>query len=120
LAAKDFEEAIDFINMVFSMAYCPFDFVKFLPRLNKPTDECMGWNLAVRENGRIRALVGMYLDKLQAGDETLRLGGIGAVSSHPNDRGKGWMKLLMERQIGKGSGISISATRKRASCWSTG
>lgn len=99
LLAKDFEEALDFINMVFSMAHCPFDFVKFLPRLYKPTDECMSRNLVVRENGRIRAFVGMYPDIVQVGETTLKLGGIGAVSSHPNDRGKGWMKLLMEAQI---------------------
>jgi predicted N-acetyltransferase YhbS len=99
LSSKDFEEAIDFMNMVFSMAYGPMDFVKFLPRLYRPTDECMGRNIVVRENGRIRALVGMYPDQVMVGDVLLRLGGIGAVSSHPGDRGKGWMKLLMERQI---------------------
>lgn len=99
LSAKDFDEAMDFINMVFSMAYGPMDFVKLLPRLYKPTDECMSRNLAVRENGRIRALVGMYPDQILAGDTSLKLGGIGAVSSHPGDRGKGWMKVLMERQM---------------------
>ncbi len=99
LKAENFEEAIDFTNMVFSMAHCPFDFVKFLPRLYKPTDECMGWNLAVRENGRIRGLVGMYPDVWQVGDTALKLGGIGAVSAHPRDHGKGWMKLLMEKQV---------------------
>jgi predicted N-acetyltransferase YhbS len=99
LSSKDFEEAMDFANMVFSMTYGPMDFVRFLPRLYKPTDECMGRNLVVRENGKIRALVGMYPDQVMIGDVRLRLGGIGAVSSHPGDRGKGWMKLLMERQI---------------------
>ena len=99
LSAKDFEEAMDFINMVFSMAHCPFDFAKFLPRLYQPTDEHMSRNLVVRENGRIRGLVGMYPDHVQVGDVVLNLGGIGAVSSHPNDRGKGWMKLLVEKQV---------------------
>jgi predicted acetyltransferase len=59
----------------------------------------MNWNLAVRDNGKLRALVGMYPDIVQVGDVTLKFGGIGAVSSHPRDRGKGWMKLLMDRQM---------------------
>jgi predicted N-acetyltransferase YhbS len=99
LTANDFEEAVDFINMVFSMNRRPMDFMKYLPRIYKPTDEAMSRNLVVRDNGRIRALVGVYPDVLQVGDTALRLGGVGAVSSHPNDRGKGWMKLLMDRQV---------------------
>jgi predicted acetyltransferase len=99
LKESDFDEAMDFINMVFSMACSPTDIAKTLPRLYKPTDECMNCNFVVRENGRIRALAGLYTNFLQAGDETLKLGGIGAVSSHPNDRNKGWMKLLMDRCI---------------------
>lgn len=99
LTAGDYEEAIDFINMVFSMAHSPIDFAQALPRLYKPTDEHMGCNFVVRENGRIRALVGLYPDTMQVGDVQLRLAGIGAVSAHPADKGRGWMKQLMLRQM---------------------
>ena len=60
--SRDFEDAIDFMNLVFS-AHGPIDFTQLLPALYQPTDEQMGWNWAVRENGRIRAVVG-YLSTI--------------------------------------------------------
>jgi GNAT superfamily N-acetyltransferase len=99
LTAGDFEDAMDFLNMVFSQAHEPHDFAALLPWLYRPVDECMRWNMAVRENGKIRAIVGLYPMTLYAGDVALKAGGIGAVSSHPNDRGKGWMRLLMNRCV---------------------
>ncbi|MBS7316232.1 MAG: GNAT family N-acetyltransferase [Clostridiaceae bacterium] len=99
LTARDFEEAIDFLDLVFSSAYCPMHFAKLLPRCYQPTDESMRCNFAVRENGRIRAIVGLFPAEVQAAGTTLSWAGIGGVSAHPNDRGKGWMKLLMARCI---------------------
>jgi predicted acetyltransferase len=96
LSANDFEEAVDFVNLVFSLTYGPMNFEKLFPRFYKPTDEHMRRNLAVKDNGRIRALVGLYPSEMVAEDIVLKLGAIGAVSCHPNDRGKGWMKLLMD------------------------
>lgn len=97
LNASDFEEATDFLDFVFSSAYGPTHFKQMLPLCYQPTDEHMSHNFAVRENGRIRAIVGLFPMEIQAGETLLKLGGIGGVSSHPNDRGKGWMKLLMGR-----------------------
>jgi len=99
LKASDFDEALDFLNLVFSRAYAPTCFEKMLPLIYRPTDEHMRCNFAVRENGRIRAIVGLFPAQVQAGDTVLALGGIGGVSSHPNDRGKGWMRQLMNRCI---------------------
>ncbi len=99
LKSCDFEEAIDFLDFVFSKAYSPTHFRKMLPLCYQPTDEHMSHNFAIRENGKIRAIVGLFPAQIQVGDEILNLGGIGGVSAHPNDRGKGWMKLLMNRSI---------------------
>jgi predicted acetyltransferase len=96
LTANDFEEAMDFLNMVFSQADRPHDLVKMLPKLYRPTDECMSAHAAIRSNGRIRAIVGLYPMTLCTQDSELKVAGIGAVTSHPNDRGKGWMRMLME------------------------
>lgn len=99
LKATDFEEALDLLNLVFSQTYAPTNFATMLPLLYQPTDEHMRCNFAVREDGKIRAIVGLFPAQIQAGDIALNLGGIGGVSAHPNDRGKGWMKLLMNRCI---------------------
>lgn len=99
LKAEDYNDALDFLDFVFSKAYAPTHFGKMLPLLYQPTDEHMKHNFAIRENGRIRGIVGLFPAKVKVGNETLNLGGIGGVSAHPDDRGKGWMKLLMNRAI---------------------
>jgi len=71
LSVNDFEESMDFLNLVFSQTYGPMDFEKMLPRLYKPTDEHMKHNLVVRDNGKIRALVGLYPSELVAGDSAM-------------------------------------------------
>ncbi len=99
LKAADFENAIDFMDMVFSRAHAPTRFTEILPILYQPTDEDMQHNFAVKENGKIRAIVGMFPAEIKVGEDALHLEGIGGVSAHPNDKGKGWMKMLMNHCI---------------------
>ncbi len=98
LNAADFEDAMDFMNLVFS-AHGPIDFTQLLPALYQPDDEMMGWNWAVREGGRIRAVVGSFPIQWQLGDARLDVAGIGGVSSHPRRRGAGYMRQLMEHCV---------------------
>lgn len=95
LTAADYEEAVDFLDFVFSKAHRPHSFEEILPIIYRPTDEHMQCNFAVRENGRIRGIVGLFPAEMKVGNEVLKVGGIGGVSAHPRDKGKGWMKLLM-------------------------
>ncbi len=98
LDADDFEEALDFINLVFS-AYEPHDFERLLPKLYRPTDEAMARHLAVKRDGKIRAIVGVYPIELHIGDAVFRTAGVGAVSVHPRDRGRGYMHQLMAAAV---------------------
>lgn len=98
LNAADFEDAMDFMNLVFS-AHGPIDFTQLLPALYQPDDEMMGWNWAVREEGRIRAVVGSFPITWQLGPAQLEVAGIGGVSSHPRRRGAGYMRQLMEHCV---------------------
>ena len=99
LTANDFEEAIDFLNLVFSASWRPHDFVNLLPALYRPTDEHLGHNFAIRQSGRIRAIVGMFPLQWQVGGSTLRLAGIGGVSTHSGCRGAGFMQTLMRHCV---------------------
>jgi hypothetical protein len=92
---------MDFLDLVFSKAHCPHDFGKMLPIIYRPTDESMSCNFAVRENGNIRGIVGLFPAEMKVGDEILKVGGIGGVSAHPRDKGKGWMKSLMAAAVGE-------------------
>jgi predicted acetyltransferase len=99
LTADDFEEAMDFLNMVFSLDGAATDFPVILPKLYRPTEQNMNCNLAIRKNGRIRAIVGLFPMTAHIGGKILKVGGIGGVSTHPNDRKTGLMRQLMEACI---------------------
>ncbi len=98
LTANDFEDAMDFLNLVFSV-HGPHDFARLLPKVYRPTDEHMQHNYAIKRDGRIRAIVGLFPMTLAIGGVALKLAGIGGVSSHPNDRGLGHMKRLMQHCV---------------------
>ena len=94
LQAEDFEEAMDFLNLAFSVNGA-HDFARLLPLLYRPTERQMNCNYAIRKNGRIRAVVGLYPLTWQVGAAQLRVAGIGGVATHANDRGTGLMSTLM-------------------------
>jgi predicted N-acetyltransferase YhbS len=98
LTADDFQEAVDFMGMAFGFE-SPRDFPMLLPQIYRPTDEWMRCNYAIRRDGQIVSMVGAYPRDWQIGDETLKLVGIGGVCTHPDYRGQGLMKALMNRAV---------------------
>ncbi len=109
LGTADWDEGLAFINGVF-FADGSKDFSTLLPSIYQPTDEFMAYNHAVREDGSIRAVVGLFPLDWQVGDARLTIGGIGGVSTHPSVRGKGYMKLLMNHCVEhmKSEGMQLS------------
>lgn len=101
LTAADFAEAMDFCNMVFSMSGRPHHFQSLLPKLYQPDDEKMRAHFAIRRDGRIRAVVGMYPMTLHIGPHELKVAGIGGVSTHPDERKSGLMRQLMTAVVDK-------------------
>lgn len=98
LTADAWDEGLSFLNEVFG-EHRPHDFATLLPSIYQPTDEFMGHNHAVREDGKIRAVVGLFPMDWQIGDTVLRVGGIGGVSTHKSARGKGYMQRLMKHCV---------------------
>ena len=96
LTAADFDEAMDFLNLVFG-AGRPQDFEQLLPDIYRSTERHMRCNYAIRPDGHIRAIVGMFPKVWQVGSKVLRVAGIGGVSTHPTWRGRGFMSQLMNR-----------------------
>ena len=109
LAGADFDEAISFLDGVFG-EHRPHDFATLLPSIYQPCDELMSCNHALREEGRIRAIVGLFPIDWQVGGRRLKVGGIGGVSTHPDARGKGYMGILMRHCVArmKAEGFHLS------------
>lgn len=93
--ASDREDIIDFINMVFSQNECPHDFKALLPKLYGDASDTSASHFLAKEDGKIKAAVGLFPTELVAGGLRLKLGHIGSVSVHSYARGKGYMKRLM-------------------------
>ena len=95
LCAADFEEATAHLSLVFEQP----DFASLLPALYKPTDQHMSRNYALRRDGRIAAIVGLFPITWIVGDQRLSLAGIGGVSVNPAYRGQGLMRRLMDAAV---------------------
>ena len=97
---EDRAKYIDFINMVFSMTWIPHNFKTLLPKVygdGRETDDMQ--NIAVDENGNVRALIAVLPGTMRALGQTLRTGYVGSVSVHPFARSEGHMKALMKMAI---------------------
>lgn len=97
----EFEDILDFANMVFSMSSDSIDFSTCIP---KAYASGRGANIVhnfIKENGRIKALVDVYEQELSITgcNEQLKAGYIGTVSVHPKSRSKGYMIELMEKAV---------------------
>lgn len=93
-AESDFEDIIDFGNYVFAT-----DFISLLPKLYKGKLANAKYHYVVKENYKIKAMVGCFPLQLYVEAKILNVAGIGTVSVHPYSRGKGYMKDLMLKAV---------------------
>lgn len=96
---EDMAELIDFLNMVFSQSSHPHDFKAMLPKLYGDDADTARYHYIVKEEGRIKAVVGVFPTEYHIGDTLVKVGQLGSVSVHPYARGKNYMKRLMDWAI---------------------
>lgn len=96
---SDKEDIIEFINMVFSQDIAPHNFKQLLPKLYSDAVDTSSCHYLVREDGKIKAVVGVFPVELYVGERTLKIGHVGSVSVHRDSRGKGYMKNLMNLAV---------------------
>lgn len=108
---NDNEDILDFCNYVFSHDGTPTDFVKLVPKYYKKGNEVPDEHFIVKENGKIKAVIGSFKLQMDIMGEEIKTAGIGSVSVHPYSRGSGYMKKLMEaarkEMISENADISI-------------
>lgn len=95
------EQYIAFANDVFTAAVGrPFHFDTLIPKVYGPrADGAEMQYMAVDDEKGIRALIATLPGEMHIGDTTLKTGYIGTVSSHPESRGEGHMKRLMQLNL---------------------
>ena len=94
---EEFEDGVDFINMVFSQNSVPHDFKNLMPKWIR--EDKTQYNVIVKRDGRIRAnIMAAPADIRMAGHELLGYG-IGNVSTHLDERRQGFMRMAMTRAL---------------------
>ncbi len=113
----DYDKSIDFIDFVFSRAHEPHDFEERYPNLYRklPGYPENFYNLWV--DGEIRGCVLREPRVLNVCGERIRVDGIGNVSTHHRDQGRGYMTRMMTRIVDdmKKEGVQLSVLGGRRS-----
>jgi predicted N-acetyltransferase YhbS len=74
-------------------------FQRAYPHLYQPTEEAMQWAYVIGEGGEIVSHVGVYPIESVTDGVHFTIGGIGAVSTAPEARGKGYMTQIMNHVV---------------------
>jgi len=112
LAKNDYDEWLYVLNTVFTKQNKrEMDFEKELPKMCVRDDYHMNMHLAVKEDGKICALLGVYPIRLKVGNTELLFSTVGNVATLPEHEGKGYMRALMEEAMRELERIGADGSR---------
>ena len=94
LSLSDYEELIAHLDAAFQFSP-EASFTRLVPLVYRPTEELMRCNFAIRREGRIAAVVGVFPVTWHLGRAVLRVAGVGGVSCASPYRGQGLMSRLL-------------------------
>jgi hypothetical protein len=82
-----------------------FDLERLIPKVyDTDRDPSAYHKVAVDGRGRIRSQIAVLPETHMVASQTLKIGFVGLVSTHPRERGQGHMKRLMELHLAEGQG----------------
>lgn len=112
LRASDYDECLKVLNVTFTKQNKKLmDFEKELPKMCVRDDAHMGKYVAVKEDGEIRAVVGIYPIKTIIGGKEFTFSTVGNVATLPEYEGRGYMRHLMAAAMKELEDIGADASR---------
>ncbi len=97
LRVEEFDAFMRYVECAFG--HSKGFFARDYPQCYQPTEEACSWAYIIKEGDEIVSHVGVYpLDTMTAGVR-MQMGGLGAVSTAPKARGKGYMSHLLRHVV---------------------
>lgn len=110
LQEQDHEELIDLLNVVFTRKNGrPMDFCAELPKMAKP--ELARCHIGIREDGRLRAVLGVYPIPTNVCGTPMLFSTVGNVATHWDYEGRGYMGMLMKEAMAELARIGADVSR---------
>ncbi|HOK79601.1 MAG TPA: GNAT family N-acetyltransferase [bacterium] len=91
---KEYEKIMQFLEESFDHSR-GFFYLSYPQTMSKDTIDCDNVFI-IREKNRIASLIGIFPQKVYLHGRQANIGGIGSVSTHPDFRNRGYMKILMD------------------------
>ncbi len=91
---KDFDSIMQFLEESFDHSR-RFFYQNYPQTMSRDTLDYDNFFI-IRQNKRIASLVGIFEQKIVLDGRKTKIGGIGSVSTHPDFRNKGFMRILMD------------------------
>ncbi len=108
---NDLEETLRVMDVSFGKVGTGAEFDKILPKMKHGTPDMMEQHLAVRRDGAIKAILGVYrLPAVMAGERVL-FTTTGNVGTLPEERCKGYMTALLNAAMEENARIGAAASR---------
>lgn len=112
LGASDYDEWLSFLNEVFGRTNGkPMDFEKELPKMCVRDEEHMCKHIGVREEGKLRAIVGIYPLPAHICGIPVLFSTVGNVATHWEWEGRGYMSRLLDCAMDKLGSMGADASR---------
>lgn len=115
---ENYQNLMDFINYVFGFNGSTTSFPLYLPRLHKEKYEPTAKTTVIKDDNKYLACATFLSYNVHVLNGKYRLGTIGNVAVHPNERNKGYMKEIMDSVILEAlndnvDAISLTGMRER-------
>jgi len=110
LKAENYDELLHMLNTVFHKTEGN-TFDTFLPVMWKRDDAHMSKHLAIRQDGKLAAVVGIYPLPAVVNGEPITFATIGNVATMPEFEGRGMMRALMNEALKEAKRLGIDVAR---------